>query len=193
MAVLEKPILVLDRNMQPCKVSPVKDVLPLVCVDKARVIDHEFNQHTFEDWVIYSEIYIQETGDVDNVVVHSPSVRILVPEAIVLLDYIRNPQRHKRIRFSRQNLFRRDKYTCQYCGVKKSRKDLTMDHIHPKSQGGPTSWENCTTACFKCNTTKADRTPREAKMPLLSKATQPTWKDQMEGLRGRNPLWEKLL
>ena len=193
MSVLNSSILVLDKNYQPCKICPAKEIIPLICVEKAKVLDRDFNLHTFEDWIIYSELYIKETDNFENVVVHSPSVRLLVPEVVILLDYIRNPSKHKKIRFSRQNVFKRDKYICQYCGDKFGRKDLTIDHIHPKSQGGPTNWSNITTACFKCNTKKADRTPVQAGMPLLSQPEQPDWRDQMENLRGQNPLWERLL
>jgi 5-methylcytosine-specific restriction endonuclease McrA len=184
---------VLDKNFQPCKISAAKEIIPLVCVEKAKVLDQDFNQHTFEDWIIYSEFYIQETGEMENVFVRSPSIRMLVPEVIILTDYTRNPLKDRKLRFSRQNIFKRDNYTCQYCSSKNNRKELTIDHIIPKSKGGPTNWTNITTACFKCNIKKANRTPQEANIKLLSQPTAPSWKDQMEIMRGKNPLWEKLL
>jgi len=164
-----------------------------MCVDKAKVLDRDFQLHDMENWIIYSELYIKETGDLDNVFVKSPSIRLLVPEVIVLLDYLRNPNKHKKVRFSRGNIFKRDNYVCQYCGKKVKKADLTMDHIVPKSQGGPTTWTNITSSCFKCNTKKANKSLKESGMRLLSIPIQPTWKNQMESLRGKNPLWEKLL
>jgi len=68
---------------------------------------------------------------------------------------------------TRRNIFLRDDYTCQYCGVKNPDK-LTLDHVLPKWQGGKDSWENLVCACFKCNSKKGGRTPSEASMPLLN-------------------------
>lgn len=74
---------------------------------------------------------------------------------------------------TRQRIFRRDKMTCQYCGEKKSLKSLTLDHVLPKSRGGQNTWENLVAACHDCNIKKADRTPEEAAMPLLSIPCKP--------------------
>lgn len=75
--------------------------------------------------------------------------------------------------FSRSGVFRRDNYTCGYCG-KKSGENRTWDHIIPRSQGGEDSWLNAITACFKCNNKKGNRTPEEAGMPLLWEPKIPT-------------------
>lgn len=76
-----------------------------------------------------------------------------------------------RVKFSRMNLFIRDNYTCQYCGLKKELADLTYDHVIPKSawlddKGSPTTWTNIVTACTKCNRKKGNRTPAQANMPI---------------------------
>jgi 5-methylcytosine-specific restriction endonuclease McrA len=68
---------------------------------------------------------------------------------------------------SRRNIFLRDDYTCQYCGIKNPDK-LTLDHVKPKWRGGKDTWENLVCACFKCNSKKGGRTPEEANMPLLN-------------------------
>ena len=68
---------------------------------------------------------------------------------------------------SRRNIFLRDDYTCQYCGIKNPDK-LTLDHVKPKWQGGKDTWENLVCACFKCNSKKGGRTPEEANMTLLN-------------------------
>ncbi|MCC5915089.1 MAG: HNH endonuclease [Balneolaceae bacterium] len=90
------------------------------------------------------------------------------PSVIRLRSYIRIP--YARIALTRKNIMKRDRHTCQYCGIKS---DLTLDHIQPKSRGGRDSWENLTTACNKCNVKKGSRTPDEAKMPLRSKPYKP--------------------
>ena len=56
-------------------------------------------------------------------------------------------------------------FVLTYCG---SEKDLTLDHVIPKSKGGKTSWKNLITACHRCNTIKGNKTPEEAGMPLVS-------------------------
>jgi 5-methylcytosine-specific restriction endonuclease McrA len=193
MSIYDTQILVVDKNLQPCKMSPATDVIPLLYVDKAKVLDEDFFQHTFDDWITYSEIYLLDHPDSDRVIMRSPNIKILIPEVIVITDYIRNEKKTRKLRFSRQNVFRRDSYSCQYCGKKCSKKELTIDHINPKSKGGPTSWINITSACFKCNIKKADRTPKEANMELLTQPFIPSWSDQMEIVRGKSSLWSKLL
>ena len=79
----------------------------------------------------------------------------------------------KSVALASARVFFRDNYTCQYCGEKKSPRELTLDHVFPKSRGGDSSWENLTSACKKCNNKKADRTPEEAGMKLLSVPAQP--------------------
>ncbi len=70
-------------------------------------------------------------------------------------------------RVSRRLLFARDRHLCAYCGGVYADGDLSMDHIVPASRGGRDAWSNLVTACRACNQRKADRTPAEARMPLL--------------------------
>lgn len=79
------------------------------------------------------------------------------------------------IRFNRHNVYQRDRHQCQYCAKQFKAKDLTLDHVVPKSTGGPTSWTNIVTSCVPCNQRKADRTPEQAKMALLRKPYAPYW------------------
>jgi 5-methylcytosine-specific restriction endonuclease McrA len=71
---------------------------------------------------------------------------------------------------TRQLIYKRDDRTCGYCG---SIKDLTIDHIIPKSRGGPNTWENLICACVKCNVRKGNRTPQEAGMVLYTRPKKP--------------------
>lgn len=77
------------------------------------------------------------------------------------------------IALTRRNIMIRDGYRCQYCGDKGSVRALTLDHIHPRSRGGVSSWKNLVTACGPCNRRKGDRTPGEADMPLLCTPRRP--------------------
>jgi len=77
------------------------------------------------------------------------------------------------VRFSRVNVFARDKFRCQYCGEKKTIRQLNYDHVIPRVQGGKTVWENIVTSCYACNDRKGSRTPEQAGMKLLRKPQKP--------------------
>ena len=93
------------------------------------------------------------------------------PSVIVLKSYISN--RKLSITCNRKNVAWKYNYTCQYCGQSFKFSDLTMDHVIPKSKGGDCSWWNIVTACKKCNGRKANKTPAEARMPLLCEPKPP--------------------
>jgi len=78
-----------------------------------------------------------------------------------------------------KTLFIRDRSVCGYCSVQFVKSELTRDHVHPKSRGGEDSWTNLVTACKKCNHKKADRTPREAKMPLVYVPYVPNYNEHL--------------
>jgi hypothetical protein len=83
------------------------------------------------------------------------------------------------VTFSRKNIFLRDQYTCQYCNQTFENKQLTYDHVIPRSKwnyinGSPTIWTNIVTACVECNRKKGNRTPKQANMPLYNLPVRPT-------------------
>lgn len=87
---------------------------------------------------------------------------------------------NRSLKFSRQNLFIRDNYTCQYCGKRFSYNELTYDHVIPKSKfidnkKLATNWYNITTACIICNRKKQNKTPEQANMKLLNKPYKPNY------------------
>jgi 5-methylcytosine-specific restriction endonuclease McrA len=77
------------------------------------------------------------------------------------------------LKFSRENVYIRDKGRCQYCNVQIPRPESTYDHVIPRGQGGKTKWENIVIACYPCNQRKRNRTPEQANMRLLSKPEKP--------------------
>jgi 5-methylcytosine-specific restriction endonuclease McrA len=95
-----------------------------------------------------------------------------VPSVVVMTRY--KWPKSKPIRYSKDNVFARDRGECQYCGLKLKRKDITLDHVIPRAQGGTTSWENIVVACDTCNQKKRDKTPHQAGMKLLSLPKAPT-------------------
>ena len=98
----------------------------------------------------------------------SARLRVPVPSIVRLRSYLRVP--YRRILLTRKNVLRRDRFCCQYCGT---REHLTIDHVLPKSRGGPDTWENLVAACARCNARKGSRTPEEAHMPLTTRALPP--------------------
>lgn len=91
------------------------------------------------------------------------------PSIIKLQRYVRVP--YKGIALSRHNIMKRDHFECQYCG---STKNLTLDHVLPRSRGGDSSWGNLLTACARCNHAKGHRTPEEAGLIVRQKPRKPT-------------------
>lgn len=109
-----------------------------------------------------------EEFDGDNVL-RSVRQTFRVPSVIRLRRYVhlrRNKQAKATVR--RAQIYIRDGYRCQYCGEHKSASQLTLDHILPRAQGGNSTPENLVTACEKCNGRKGNRTPEQARMPLLT-------------------------
>ena len=97
-------------------------------------------------------------------------------------------------KFSRVNVYLRDRYTCQYCGSDFGPRELTFDHVMPRSRGGRTSWRNIVSACKPCNQRKGDLTPDEAGMPLLRKPFVPRWLNSQATRKGRHQeLWADYL
>jgi 5-methylcytosine-specific restriction endonuclease McrA len=80
------------------------------------------------------------------------------------------------VKFTRENVFRRDHYTCQYCGDRFDVKKLNIDHVIPRDKGGATCWENVVCSCIRCNTRKGNKLPREAKMYPLREPRMPRWR-----------------
>lgn len=106
--------------------------------------------------------------------IRSSRMSIKIPAVIRLVThaYIRPSHSTK---FSRNNIFARDGYTCQYCNEKFHEKLLTFDHVTPVVQGGKKTWENIVTACKPCNSKKEGRTPEQAKMRLSKRPRKPNW------------------
>ena len=101
----------------------------------------------------------------------SASWSVKMPAVIRLRNFVR--KKRLRVTMSRRNIFLRDNHQCQYCGLSLPLKELTCDHVKPKSQGGGNSWENIVAACGPCNRRKGGRTPEQAHMRLAKKPRRP--------------------
>jgi 5-methylcytosine-specific restriction endonuclease McrA len=141
--------LLLNSTFMPLRVVPWKKAMILMALRKVEVV----------------EVYNEE--------VHTVSLSIRLPSVIRLLTLVR--PRNPEIRFTRYNIYLRDKGRCQYCGGRFHLREVTYDHVIPRARGGAATWENIVTCCRSCNLKKGVRTPHEAKMRLIRAPKKPTW------------------
>ena len=167
-------ILVLNRLWQAVNIIGIQRAFSLLMQDNAQVIhsgDGSFQVMDSSAWFNYSADQIP--GD-DEAYVQTVLMRVRVPKVMLLRKYDRLPVQE--VRFTKENLFERDQYRCQYCGESFPEYRLNMDHVIPRAKGGLTSWENIVTACIPCNTRKANRLPHQANMDLIKKPSRPRWR-----------------
>ncbi|MEI7731339.1 MAG: HNH endonuclease [Verrucomicrobiota bacterium] len=169
---LNQHVLVLNRLWQAVNVCTVRRALSLVFEGHAQVVlaaeDGDFQTYNFHAWRDLS----QQRPHPESV--STVSFKIRIPRVILLLMFDSLPK--KEVKFTRHNIFERDKNTCQYCGNVFERKDLNLDHVIPRDRGGPTTWENIVCSCVSCNTRKANHTPVEAGLRLIRKPKKPRWR-----------------
>ena len=163
-SVLNTKVLVLNRSYLPINVTSVRRAVSLLYRDVARAVDGEYRTFGFQDW-------LSVRAEDDRIGLVSRAIR--VPRVILLLGYDRLPQRH--VRFSRANVYARDRGQCQYCGRRFSRAQLNLDHVVPRSRGGGSVWENVVCSCLDCNRRKGSKTPAEANMRLVRRPYRPQW------------------
>lgn len=147
--------------MQPVGLLPLsvvdwQEAIRYMVLDKAEVLEW------YDDWIVRSERW-----------------QTRVPAVLMLKEYHRPKQT---MRLSKRNIFLRDEYVCQYCGQDVTDASATLDHVHPVSQGGKTTWENSTTACKPCNYKKAAHV---GKMKPKNKPYKPHFWDLAEKRRNK--------
>lgn len=183
--------LVLNRNWTPISTTTVRRALVLLCRSAASAIcPTTYEVFDLEAWIARS--IEQAAGLARDRVLRTPRFAIEKPEVILLVGYAGIPRRE--VSFSRRNLYRRDGYSCQYCGRRRPLEELSIDHVLPRSRGGKTTWENCVLACVRCNTKKANKTLRESGFQLLRAPGKPTWSPLLESIpQVHPPSWRKFL
>ncbi|MBN1863238.1 MAG: HNH endonuclease [Dehalococcoidales bacterium] len=139
------PVLVLNQNYEPLNICRARRAIVLVYQGKAEMLENG-------------------TG-----FIHSAAESFDVPSVIRLAYLIKRPRPKRRL--TRLEVFSRDHFICQYCG--KEGKQLTLDHVIPRHQGGAHTWENVVSACIPCNRHKAGRTPEQAGMKLINHPSPP--------------------
>ena len=139
--VLKQSVVVFSKNYLPMSRINIKRAIALLVTGKAEPLEAQ----TTAGWLV-----------------RSPSVDLHVPEQI-RLTMTSNERLWKVPPVNRREILRRDQHQCQYCGTTKN---LTIDHVLPRSRGGRHTWDNVVAACGRCNTFKGSRTPEEARMTL---------------------------
>ncbi|PZS03910.1 MAG: HNH endonuclease [Candidatus Chloroheliales bacterium] len=142
---LDEPVLVLNQNYEPLNICNVRRALMLLFNGKAEVLE------------------------LNHQIIHSATTVWHAPSVIRLSMMIKRPV--PRAKLSRREIFIRDEYTCQYCGLRT--RDLTLDHVVPKSKGGAHTWENLVSACRSCNHRKGGKSVAESNMRLAHEPRAP--------------------
>ncbi|MCX5998695.1 MAG: HNH endonuclease, partial [Chloroflexi bacterium] len=115
---------------------------------------------------LFSSLLLQGKAEVmeDGLgTIHAATTSLPIPSVVRLGYLVKRPRFPKKL--TRFEIFTRDRYACQYC--RRETRDLTLDHVVPRSRGGEHTWENVVSCCHQCNRRKAGRTPEEAGMKLL--------------------------
>lgn len=142
-------ILVLNSTYEPLQVISWKRAVRMLFQEKVEVVEE----------------YERE--------IRSVSLSIRLPSVLRLLCYVKLKRHHHQVRFTRVNLYSRDRYCCQYCGRRFPARQLTYDHVIPVTRGGHKSWENIVTCCIRCNRKKGNLTPEEADLKPLRRPKAP--------------------
>lgn len=165
---LNRLVLVLNGSYEPIQLTSARRAMTLICKGAALV------------------------EEVSPYVVKTSQITLPIPEVIRLVRYRRVPRINRTV--SRKGILLRDGYTCQYCGEKRGPRELTLDHVIPRSRSGQNTWENLVACCFPCNNRKGDRTPEEAGMELLHKPMRMSIHSKHRKLRtAETPSWDKYL
>jgi len=164
--MINSNVLVLNCSFFPVNVTTVKHAFCMLYRGVAKAVDSQYKTFDYESW---SQIAVEKREEAIGLV----NRLIKIPWVITLVAYDRIPK--TQVRFTRANIYARDRNICQYCGKTFSRNELSIDHVIPRSYGGKSVWENVVCCCFNCNKKKGGKTPKQAGMKLLALPHKPRW------------------
>ena len=170
---LESKVLVLNKMYVAVRVVSARRAFSLLSRDTAEIIDvneGQYINYDFASWLDMAELQRRFEPERHDWV-RTVRFEIAVPRVIRLLSYDRLPE--QQVKLNRRNLFARDRNRCQYCGHFYPSSELSIDHVMPRSQGGPDTWENLVCSCVRCNARKGGRTPEQARMKLIRRPVKP--------------------
>ena len=170
---LDAKVLVLNSHFSAIRVINARRAFVLLAKEIAEVVaieDGSYVTYPFITWTELSE-FRREFESLDHDWVRTARITIAVPKIVRVLGYDRLPR--EQVKLNRRNIYARDSNRCQYCGRTFATKELTLDHIKPRVQGGGNSWTNLVCACVKCNARKGGRTPEQAGIRLIRVPVKP--------------------
>ncbi|MFM1823162.1 MAG: hypothetical protein RI967_1428 [Planctomycetota bacterium] len=170
---LDAKVLVLNRNYGAIRVVDARRAFILLAKEIAEVIAVEHGAYVaypFSTWTELSD-FRREFEREEHDWVRTARITIAVPKIVRLLGYDRLPR--EQVKLNRRNIYARDLNRCQYCGKTFATRELTLDHVKPRVQGGGNSWTNLVCACVRCNARKGGRTPDQAGMRLIRVPVRP--------------------
>lgn len=175
MSIMNTNVLVLNRNYTPIWITNLKRAFTLLCNSMAEVVsvaDGTYYVYDINSWAEISELKreLNEITGKEDWVYSARSV-FEAPRVIKLTNYDKIPT--TKVKLTRKNIFSRDNNTCMYCGHKFSTVDLNIDHVVPSSEGGKNEWTNLVCSCYKCNSKKANKSLKEARMKLIREPHEP--------------------
>lgn len=144
---MDTKVLILNQDFSALSLCTVQKAFVLLFLNKAELI-----------------------SQCEKSFLHTVTRQFPKPTVIRLQRYAHVP--YKGVTLNRQNILKRDNFECQYCG---SVKNLTIDHLMPRSKGGKSTWKNLVTACARCNSLKGDQTPEQAGMKLRMEPRKPSF------------------
>lgn len=188
---LSRSVLVLNRLWQPVHVCGTRRAFSLVYRGAAQVVFRDngsFVEYDFPRWA-----GMGWAGGNGAAYVSTVTMRIRIPEIIILRAYERLPARE--VKLTRRNIYLRDRNTCQYCGRSFREQELNLDHVVPRRLGGATTWTNIVCSCVGCNLRKGEKTLDASGMGLLRQPKKPRWSpfNQISFRRGVCASWEQFL
>ena len=186
MSMLNSNVLVLNSLYQAIQITSVRRAMCLFYKGHVKAVDADFATYDFGSW---SDLPI---GPADDSVT-TPSRRIRIPRVILLVYYDSLPRYD--VRFTRRNIFYRDRNRCQYCGGRFKRSELNLDHVIPLSRGGRSTWRNVVCCCVSCNMRKGSRLAEEVGMQLVRPARKPRWHPlaRIRVANRRYEIWRRFL
>ncbi len=170
---LDAKVLVLNRYYSAIRVIDARRAFLLLAKEIAEVIaveDGSYVSYPFTTWTELSE-FRSRFEATQHDWVRTARISIAVPKIVRVLGYDRLPR--EQVKLNRRNIYARDSNRCQYCGKGFPTRELTLDHVKPRVQGGGNSWTNLVCACVKCNARKGGRTPEQAGIRLIRPAVKP--------------------
>lgn len=162
--MLQSPVLVLNRFFMPVSVTSLRRAFVLLYGGAARAVNGRYETFDFDSW---SDVRSAGRDDCVRTVTNV----IKAPRVIILVRY--DGYHRRQPKFNRINIFRRDGDACQYCARTFAKRELTLDHVIPRSMGGRSTWDNVVCCCVACNRKKGGKTPEQAGMKLLCRPAKP--------------------